>query len=234
MGLPSRSFYSGAILASGSAGADGLFSSAVAQITLGPLAGIVVGASVAKLLSFADERDWPMESARGVVFLATAFAGFLTAELIGGNGFIAAFAAGAVFGNSYQRELHFISEFMEGNGQLLTMSAFFVFGALLLPDGLKHVSVFSVAVGVLFLTFVRVTPIVVSLWGTGLKLKEKLFLGWFGPRGLASILFTLIIMDEYEFPGEAELLACVSVTVLLSIILHGVTASPLAKRIGRK
>lgn len=223
----------GAILASGSVGADGLLTSAIIQIVLGPLAGIVVGWGVAKLLGIADERDWSMESARGVVFLTTAFAAFLAAEIIGGNGFIAAFVAGAVFGNSYRNDLHFISEFMEGNGQLLTMSSFFVFGALLLPNGLEHLSVFSVSVGILFLTIVRIAPIVLSLWGTGLHLKEKLFLGWFGPRGLASILFTLIILDEYEFPGEAELLACVSVTVLLSIILHGLTAAPLAQRIGR-
>ncbi len=223
----------GGILASGSAGTDGLLTLAIVQIVLGPVAGIFVGWGVAKLMSFADDHDWSMESARGVVFLTTAFAAFLAAELIGGNGFIAAFVAGAVFGNSYRNDLHFISEFMEGNGQLLTMTAFFIFGALLLPDGLGHLSLFSIAIGILFLTIVRITPIVISLWGTGLNLKEKFFLGWFGPRGLASILFTLIIIDEYEITGETELLACVSVTVLFSIVLHGLTAAPLAQRIGR-
>ena len=223
----------GAILASGVAGTDGLLSSAVLQVVLGPVVGGLIGWIVAKFLGIADDRDWSMESARGVVFLATAFTGFLAAELVGGNGFIAAFVAGAIFGNSYKNDLHFISEFMEGNGQLLTMTAFFIFGALLLPQGLGHLSVMSVLVGILFLTVVRIIPIVVSLAGTGLAMKEKLFLGWFGPRGLASILFTLIMMDEYDFPGEAELLACVSVTVLLSIILHGLTATPLANRIGR-
>jgi NhaP-type Na+/H+ or K+/H+ antiporter len=69
--------------------------------------------------------------------------------------------------------------------------------------------------------------------GSGLSAPEKLFLGWFGPRGLASILFTLIMMDEFDFPNEDELLACVSMTVFLSIVLHGLSATPLAKRIGR-
>jgi len=80
---------------------------------------------------------------------------------------------------------------------------------------------------------VRVLPIMISLAGTGLALRDKLFLGWFGPRGLASILFTLIMMDEFEFPGEEELLACVSMTVFLSIVLHGISAAPLSKWIGR-
>ena len=76
-------------------------------------------------------------------------------------------------------------------------------------------------------------PIWLSLLGTGLPTREKLFLGWFGPRGIASILFTLIVMDEHELPAEEELLACVSMTVALSILLHGLTADPLARRIGR-
>ncbi len=77
-------------------------------------------------------------------------------------------------------------------------------------------------------------PIWLSLTGSGIGARDRLFLGWFGPRGLASILFTLIIIDEFELPNEPELLACVSMTVALSIILHGVTSAPLAKRIGRK
>jgi len=76
-------------------------------------------------------------------------------------------------------------------------------------------------------------PILVSLMGTGLALREKLFLGWFGPRGIASILFTLIMIDEFDFPGEEELLACVSMTVFLSIVLHGISAAPLSKWIGQ-
>jgi NhaP-type Na+/H+ or K+/H+ antiporter len=86
---------------------------------------------------------------------------------------------------------------------------------------------------VLFLTVVRILPIVASLAGSGLALPEKLFLGWFGPRGLASILFTLLMMDAFDFPNEPELLACVSLTVGLSILVHGISANPLARRIGQ-
>ncbi|MDA8746664.1 cation:proton antiporter [Litoreibacter sp.] len=226
----------GAILASaglGDAHTDGLATAAILQIVLGPIVGIAFGWVFAKAMDAAQNRDLMAEAAGGVAFLSIAFAAFIGAEVIGGNGFIAAFVAGMVFGNTYKHEIHFISEFMEGVGQILTMLAFLIFGALLLPDGLAHMGWQAVVLALLFLTIVRMLPIWLSLLGTGLALREKLFLGWFGPRGLASILFTLIMMDEFDFPGEEELLACVSMTVFLSIILHGVSASPLSKWIGR-
>ncbi len=206
---------------------------AILQVTLGPLSGIVVGWLSARALDWAQNRDWIDITSQGVLFLATAFAAFLFAEVIGGNGFIAAFVAGAVFGNTYRHDIHFISEFMEGQGQILTMAAFFVFGAVLLPAGIAHISLQALIVAVMFLTVVRMLPIWLSLLGSGLGNREKLFLGWFGPRGLASMLFALIIVDEYEIPHEEELLACVVMTVFISIVLHGISSTPLAQRIGR-
>ncbi|WP_417415555.1 cation:proton antiporter [Hoeflea sp.] len=225
----------GAILASaGMAGADtgGLALNAVLQIVLGPLAGIVTGWVVARLMDVAQARRLIAASAEGVVFLAAAFAAYVLASAIGGNGFIAAFVAGMIFGNSYKHNIRFVREFMEGAGLLLTMSSFLVFGALLLPDGLAHASTKTVVIAVMFLTVVRVGAIWLSLAGSGLKPREKLFLGWFGPRGLASILFTLLIIDTYDFANEAELLACVSITVALSILVHGLSSTPLARWIG--
>ncbi len=226
----------GAILASATmegAHTDGLAMSAMMQIVLGPLVGLAIGWVAAKAMDVAQDKELIAEAAGGVAFLAVAFVAFIGSEIIGGNGFIAAFVAGMVFGNTYRHEIHFIGEFMEGVGQLLTMFAFLIFGALLLPDGLEHMTWGAVVLALLFLTVVRMLPIFVSLMGTGLALREKLFLGWFGPRGIASILFTLIMMDEFDFPGEEELLACVSMTVFLSIILHGISAAPLSKWIGQ-
>lgn len=225
----------GAILASAGmdgANTDGLAVAAMLQVVLGPLVGMVLGWGFAKAMDYAQTRALMAEAAGGVAFLAVAFSAYISAEIIGGNGFIAAFVAGMVFGNTYQHNIHFIGEFMEGVGQLLTMFAFLVFGALLLPVGLEHMTWNAVVLALLFLTVVRMLPIWLSLLGTGLALREKLFLGWFGPRGIASILFTLIMIDEFEFPGEQELLACVSMTVFLSIVLHGVSAAPLSKWIG--
>ena len=185
------------------------------------------------MMDATQSRDLMAEAAGGVAFVVAAFAAYIGAEIVGGNGFIAAFVAGMVFGNAYKHPIHFIAEFMEGVGQLLTIFAFMVFGALLLPIGLEHMTWNTLVLAILFLTAVRIIPIWLSLLGAGLSPRETLFLGWFGPRGLASILFTLIIIDEYDFAHEQELLACVSLTVFLSVILHGVTAAPLAKRIGR-
>lgn len=228
----------GAILAStgaaGAHGADGLALSVVLQLTLGPIVGIGVGWFLAKAMDWSEDRHAMAEPAAGVVFISAAFLAFVLAEHIGGNGFIAAFVAGMVFGNTFRHDIHFISEFMEGAGQLLTMSSFFIFGAFLLPEGIQHMSWRLVLLGLAFLTVIRMSAIYLSLWGSGLPVREKLFLGWFGPRGLASILFTLIIMDEFDIPNEDELLACVSMTVMFSIILHGFSSMPLTKLIGRK
>lgn len=216
----------------GDGGPGSLALDALIEVILGPLAGIAVGWLSARAMDWAQDRGYMLESAGAVVFLVTAFAAYLLADAIDGNGFMAAFVAGMVFGNTYRHAIHFISEFMDGAGQLLTMSAFLVFGAFLLPDGLAHAGFSTVLLAVLFLTLVRVIPIVLSLTGSGLGLREKLFLGWFGPRGLASILFTLLMMDQFDLPGEDALLACVSLTVFLSILLHGMSSAPLARRIG--
>ncbi|MEP5730492.1 MAG: cation:proton antiporter [Sulfitobacter sp.] len=214
---------------------SGDFAIAIAlQLVLGPFVGVLFGWGLAKVMEFALARNLMAEAASGVVFVSSALTAYLGAELVGGNGFIAAFCAGVTFGNCYKHDIHFIGEFMEGIGQILTMIAFLIFGAILLPAGLVHMQWQAVALGIMFLTVVRMLPIWLSLLGTGLATREKLFLGWFGPRGLASILFTMIMTDEFDFRGEAELMACVSMTVFLSIILHGISSAPLAEWIGKR
>ena len=123
---------------------------------------------------------------------------------------------------------------MEGECQLFTLLTFLIFGAVLAPVGLEHANWKTATLALLFLTVVRVLPIWLSLAGTGLSLYEKLFLGWFGPRSLASILFALLVLDRFPIPGADELVACVVLTVLMSIVLHGLTASPLSKRFKSK
>lgn len=225
----------GAVLASGMAGQSAMQDLAFAaaqELVLGPLAGLCVGWAAARAMDWAQTRNTMQETAGAVFFLSTAFGAYALAGLIGGNGFIAAFVAGMVFGNSYRHHIHFIREFMEGAGQLLTMAAFLVFGAFLLPHGLAGATMSTVILAVLFLTVVRILPIFLSLAGTGLPLRERLFLGWFGPRGLASILFTLLMIEQFDIPGEEAFQACVSVTVGLSVLLHGVTSLPLSRWLG--
>ncbi len=227
----------GAVLASGTmleTGGRGLFMSAVIEVGLGVGVGIAIGWSVARLLEWVQKRDMTDDPGAAVIFLCTAFVAYYFSHAVGGNGFIAAFISGMTFGNSFRNDIRFISEFMEGAGQLLTMSAFLLLGAFLMPVGLSHVSFTTVLIAVLFMTVIRMLPIYLSLWGSGLPPREKLFLGWFGPRGLASILFTLLMLDDFDLPNQDELLACVSLTVGLSIVLHGVSASPYSRWIGNR
>lgn len=204
------------------------------QLTLGPIVGITIGWLAAKLLDLAVTNNTAATVFQGIYFLCVAFVLYLAAEQVGGNGFIAAFVGGLTFGNRLQAPSGFIKEFMEGEGQLLTTATFLIFGAILAPVGLEHASWKTLVLAIAFLTLVRMLPIWLSLLGSGLSLYEKLFLGWFGPRGLASILFALLILERFEVPGGEEIKACVVLTVLLSIVLHGITATTLAQRFASK
>ena len=212
----------------GGHGADGLLPLAVRQIVLGPLTGVAIAFTAAKIMDAAAGRGMMTTTYRGIFFLATAGLCFVAAELAGGNGFIAAFVGGLTFGHTLKCAHDFIDEFMESEGQLLSIFTFLIFGAVLVPAGLAHATWKTAVLALAFLTIVRMLPVWLSLTGSGLAPREKLFLGWAGPRGLASVLFVLLVLEEYAVPAADEVLACVVLTVLLSIVLHGVTAAPLA------
>ena len=205
----------------------------VLQVTLGPLVGAMLGYSGARLLDAAAERQWMSESAQGIGILSLAVFTYVAAELVGGNGFIATFIGGMVFGNSIRHPCSFLFEFMETEGQLLMLITFFVFGAALLPVGIEHFTPMMLLYAVLSLTAIRMLPIAVSLLGAGLRPPTWAFLGWFGPRGLASILFVLLIIEEAQLLHGSELLSITVITVALSVLLHGVTAAPFANAYGR-
>ncbi len=203
------------------------------QVTLGPLTGVVMGYIGARLLDTAAERGWANTSFQGIGILSFAALTYVVAELIGGNGFIAAFIGGMVFGNTLRHPCTFLFEFMETEGQLLMLITFLVFGAALLPEGIAHMDPMFLLYAVLSLTVIRMIPIAISLIGAGVRLPTQLFLGWFGPRGLASILFVLLILEEAEVAHRQQLLSITVITVALSTLLHGVTAAPFAKLYGR-
>ncbi len=203
------------------------------QITLGPLAGAIIGYVGGRLIDTAAERAWATTAFQGIGILSLSVLAYVLAELIGGNGFISAFVSGILFGNIIRHPCTYLFEFMESEGQLLMLITFLVFGAALLPEGLAHVDAAFVFYAVLSLTAIRMIPIALSLLGSGIRLPTYLFLGWFGPRGLASILFVLLILEQAEIPHRAELLSITVITVALSVIVHGVTAAPLAAAYGR-
>jgi NhaP-type Na+/H+ or K+/H+ antiporter len=203
------------------------------QITLGPLAGIVLGFAGARLLDTAVERGWSNAAFQGIGILSLAVFTFVVAELVGGNGFIAAFIGGMVFGHSIRNSCTFLFEFMETEGQLLMLITFLIFGAALLPKAIWHLSPVIFLYAILSLTVIRMIPIAISLLGSGLRLPSYLFLGWFGPRGLASILFVLLILENSDVPHREELLSVTVITVALSALLHGISAAPFARIYGR-
>ena len=200
-----------------------------AQLTFGPLVGAAVGGVAALLLNRAARAGWCSPVGQGLYFLITGLLSYALAEAVGGNGFIAAFVGGIVFGNLLRVPTTFIHDFMDGEGRLLMMASFLVFGAVLAPIGLAHIDLVTLLVAVLFLTVIRMVPVALSLVGTGLGWRDRMFLGWFGPRGLASILFALLVVQATSLDPSSGVFACVVLTVLLSIVLHGVSAYPAAR-----
>ena len=138
------------------------------------------------------------------------------------------------FGNTLDRPCHFLYEFVETEGQLLTLGAFFLFGSLFLPEALTSATPVYWLIALLSLTLLRMLPVWLSLGGLSLKSDTRLFLGWFGPRGLASLLFISLVVKDTMLPNADAVIHIVFITVFLSIFLHGMSAAPLARLYGQR
>ena len=149
---------------------------------------------------------------------------------MGGSGFIAAFVAGAVFGGLRHEIGGEATRFLEETGEVLGAVTFILFGAVMLVPMLDELSVEIVLYALLSLTVVRMVPVALALLGSGARRPTLAFVGWFGPRGLASIVFAVILVEEADLTHEAVLLNTIFLTIALSVILHGLTAAPLAGR----
>jgi NhaP-type Na+/H+ or K+/H+ antiporter len=202
------------------------------QIILGPLAGIVVGGAGAWLLDRAAEHKWITESYEGPAILGVALLAYSGAKIVGGNGFIAAFVSGLVFGNFVRGRCGFVFEFAEAEGQLLVLLTFLIFGAAILPTAFGEIDGTILLYAVLSLTVIRMIPIAISLIGSGVRAITVAFLGWFGPRGLASILFALFVLEEVPMSAGKRIVVITVVTVALSIVVHGLSAAPMSRRYG--
>jgi len=205
---------------------------AALAVTLGPLAGCAVGFFGGRVIGWGTRSGWVNDAFQRIAGLGLALLAFGAAELIGGNGFIAAFVAGLTLGNSARGVCTCLYEFGEAEGQLLTLLVFLAFGAAMVPEALPHATAGAVFYALLSLTVIRMLPVALSLLGTGLRPTSVAFLGWFGPRGLASILFALLVVEEGGLAAGPQLMMVVVLTVLASTILHGLTAYPLARRYG--
>ncbi|MEM7291516.1 MAG: cation:proton antiporter [Pseudomonadota bacterium] len=199
------------------------------QIILGPICGAVIGTLCAKILLWVKARDYTSEIYEGVGAIALAVAIYLAANAVGGNGFIAAFVGGLFFGAFVKGQCKFVYEFTESEGQGLSWAAFFFIGLLLLPEAIGHLTWQTTAIILTSLFIVRPLAIWISLIGTDASTNTRLFFGWFGPRGLATALFALIVVKEINTELGEPILHLAVNAVWISAVLHGITAIPGAK-----
>jgi NhaP-type Na+/H+ or K+/H+ antiporter len=185
------------------------------------------------LLRRVAARGWLSETWRQLPVPALAVACFASAQVLGGSGFIACFVGGMLFGGLAEQHKHKLLLAAEGTGDTLALITWVVFGAAVVGHSIDGFSWQILAYALLSLTVVRMLPVFLVLTGMGLRTDEKLFMGWFGPRGLASIVFALIVLEEH-LPGGSTITITVVSTIVLSIILHGVTANPLVALLAKR
>jgi NhaP-type Na+/H+ or K+/H+ antiporter len=197
------------------------------EIGIGLAIGVPFALAGAWALRAATDKGWLDDPWLGIPVVALAFASFCCAQFAGGSGFIACFAGGLVFGARTPDHKQAVLEGAEGTGEAFSLVTWVIFGAAVV---LQHPGTLTWQVGlyaVLSLTVVRMLPVFVSLLGLGVPTESKLFIGWFGPRGLASIVFVVIVANA-DLPGGETLIATVVATVVLSILAHGLSANPLS------
>jgi NhaP-type Na+/H+ or K+/H+ antiporter len=200
------------------------------EIGFGVAGGVVAGALGAWVLRSFGSRGWMEGTWRQINAVATPLLAYTVAAALGGSGFIAAFTAGIVFRTvaaDHAMEAMFMAE---QTGELLSAVTFLLFGAVLLGPALGELDWPIAAYAVASLTVVRMLPVALALAGTGMRRVTVGFLGWFGPRGLASIVFVLILLEATDLPERSLMLRVVIWTVALSVYAHGLTAGPGAAR----
>lgn len=199
--------------------------------------GVLVGASLVilgtQLGKFAIQGNWLSETWRQVSVPALAIACFATAQSFGGSGFIASFVGGLIFGNAAKTYKEDLLRISEGTGDIMSLLTWVAFGSAVVGLTIGKLTWPILLYAFLSLTLVRIVPVVLCLSGIALDLESKLFVGWFGPRGLASIVFAVIVLGE-KLPSSETLVITVACTVLLSVLGHGLTANPWANRYGQK
>jgi NhaP-type Na+/H+ or K+/H+ antiporter len=202
----------------------------VQSIGYGVLFGVACGLAGAVLLRFARRHDLVDGSWLQVVPVATATLSYGLAAPLGGSGFIAAFVAGLTFGGTLRRDAEHTTRLLEELGGLSNAITFIVFGAAFVGPVLGDLTWAEAAYGVLSLTVIRMLPVAVAFVGTHARPQTTAFAGWFGPRGLASIVFTVIVLDEAHLPEIKTITVVVVFTIVLSVYAHGLSARPLVDR----
>lgn len=234
LALPAVLLFASLVAELDAGGQSGWLLFAAEQLALGPLAGMAVGIAGGKALLFVVDRSWTRDAFEGLATLALAGTAYLAADLIGGNRFIAAFVAGLCFGNVVKGRCKFVYEFTEGEGQLVAWGAFFLMGLAVMPAALTQLSLPMFAVIALSLFVLRPLAIWLSLLGSDAAYITRLFFGWFGPRGLATALFALIVLGRIDADLVSPVVALAMNAVWMSALLHGISAEPGARLYARR
>ncbi len=196
----------------------------LSDIGIGAIVGTLSSALGWLLCRHAIKQQWIPERWLTVPTISIALIAFSLAQALGGSGFIAAFCGGLLFGERIQGAYTAEMEESTMNGEILSLLTWLIFGALTM-NILTDITWQQVAYGILSLTVIRMVPVIISLAGTSLSLKQKVFIGWFGPRGLASIVFAIMVFEQ-QLPNSQVILNIATVTILLSVLLHGISAYP--------
>jgi NhaP-type Na+/H+ or K+/H+ antiporter len=203
------------------------------ELGIGMAVGLGFAAAGATLLRWCWKQGWVSKIWIQATVPALALLSFAVAQNLHGSGYIAAFTGGLLFGSMAKESTHRLVHAAEGAGEVLALMTWVLFGAAVIGDTIDLLTWQVIVYAVLSLTVIRILPIFLSLAGTGESVSSRMFLGWFGPRGLASIVFAVIVMDA-NLPGSRFISAVVVTTVILSLVAHGVSAKPLAAWMGRK
>jgi NhaP-type Na+/H+ or K+/H+ antiporter len=204
--------------------------SAASELLVGAAVGAGVGLVGGWVLALANSNGWSAPGFRALAALGLALFAYGIAIEAHGNGFVAAFIAGMSFGSVVRTDLEPMVAFAEEAGGLLSLMVWLIFGAAMVVPGFDHATWADCLFAVVALTAVRMVPVALALVGSGLDRFTVSFVGWFGPRGLASVVFGLIAYDSLDPTEGTRVLSVVTVTVALSVLAHGLSASPLAAR----
>ncbi len=217
----------------GAAGTAGIGpGEAAAELALGVLIGAVVGGAGGFVVKAARRRGWAEGDFAGSAVLALAVCAYACALALHGNGFIAAFVGGIAFGAIGGRRGERLVPFVEETGALVSLLVWLAFGAIAVVPALTGLTWQTVVYAVGSLTLIRMVPVAIALAGARLGGTAVALIGWFGPRGLASVVFALLALEDLGQHAAGQAVSVIGLTVLLSVIVHGATADPLARRYG--
>ena len=228
---PFVTFFLAAAVAGSAVGAR-TESGALVELGLGVVGGVVVGAVSARLLRRAIEAGWVSTGARAGGVIAAALLGYAAVIEVGGNGFVGAFVAGLAFGAVAGDEVVESVGYTHETAEHASVVVWFLFGALMIPE-LANATWRDVVVALLALTVVRMVPVALVLVGSGFDRATVGVVGWFGPRGLASVVFALVAVAELAPADASRVVTVITATVLGSVVLHGASAAPISTRFAR-